>query len=68
MGAPMPFDQKAIAAFAEAIEAHPDLRAYLSHHLRNSLSAIRFYAEAGNNDGVQKAVDHIIADLEQIGC
>ena len=45
-----------------------DVRLWLSHHFRNCLASILAGAEIGRMDSVIEATEHMVADLERIGC
>lgn len=45
-----------------------EAKRYLSHHLRNSLSAIIFSADKGELIKIKRAAWHIVEDLKRIGC
>ena len=65
MGADYPEQDKAI----EELKAlSPDAKNFLSHHLRNSLAGVLGGIETGKLDIAKVSAEHIVLDLEKIGC
>jgi hypothetical protein len=65
MGADYPEQDKAI----EELKAlSPSAKEFLSHHLRNSLGSIIIAIHTGKLDIARDSAEHIVEDLEKIGC
>lgn len=65
MGADYEGQEKAII---ELRELSSEAKGFLSHHIRNSLMTISGGIQIGKLDFAKSAIDHIVHDLERIGC
>lgn len=65
MGADYPSQDKAIQ---ELRALSDDAKVFLSHHIRNSLSGVIGGIDTGKLDIAKNSAEHIVKDLEKIGC
>lgn len=52
----------------EGVVLSENAKAYVSHHVRNELFKITLSLERGQTENIRLAVNHIVDDLERIGC
>lgn len=65
MGADYEGQEKAIM---ELRNLSQDAKTFLSHHIRNSLTVIAGSIYTGQLDFAKAAIDHLVHDLERLGC
>jgi hypothetical protein len=65
MGADYPEQDKAIS---ELKALSDNAKVFLSHHIRNSLAGVIGGIDTGKLDIAKVSAEHIVEDLEKIGC